>query len=153
MPNGDPPDGFFYSTLTLTMDSYILPNCFTSIFIHLSSFFNNIFRFTGAFFIPYVIFLGIVGMPIFFMELSLGQFSSSGPLTVWKYAPLFQGKIHRRMQKWGGGQGSGPPPPLKNYKNIGCPINIDPDPLNITKLPSFGPLSARQRNDIDLAGQ
>ena len=32
-------------------------------------------------------------MPIFFMELSLGQFSSSGPLTVWKYAPLFQGKI------------------------------------------------------------
>ncbi|XP_053405697.1 sodium-dependent proline transporter-like isoform X2 [Mercenaria mercenaria] len=45
----------------------------------------------GAFFIPYVIFLVFVGMPIFMLELSLGQFSSSGPLTCWKYAPLFQG--------------------------------------------------------------
>ncbi|XP_060551998.1 sodium-dependent proline transporter-like isoform X1 [Ruditapes philippinarum] len=45
----------------------------------------------GAFFIPYVIMLAFVGMPIFFLELSLGQFSSSGPLTCWKYAPLFQG--------------------------------------------------------------
>ncbi|KAL4227906.1 hypothetical protein ACF0H5_013346 [Mactra antiquata] len=45
----------------------------------------------GAFFIPYVIMLVFVGMPIFFLELSLGQFSSSGPLTCWRYAPLFQG--------------------------------------------------------------
>ena len=47
----------------------------------------------GAFFIPYVIFLALVGMPIFFLELSLGQFCSSGPLTCWKYSPLFQGKF------------------------------------------------------------
>nr|WLN44359.1 AAT4 [Sinonovacula rivularis] len=45
----------------------------------------------GAFFIPYVIMLFFVGLPIFFMELSLGQFSSCGPLTCWKFAPLFQG--------------------------------------------------------------
>ncbi|WAQ98410.1 SC6A5-like protein, partial [Mya arenaria] len=45
----------------------------------------------GAFFIPYAIMLFFVGLPIFFMELSLGQFTSSGPLTCWKYAPLFQG--------------------------------------------------------------
>lgn len=47
---------------------------------------------SGAFFIPYVIMLFFVGMPIFFLELSLGQFTSSGPLTCWKYAPIFQGK-------------------------------------------------------------
>ena len=31
--------------------------------------------------------------------------------------------------------GTGVPDPLKNYKNIGFPSNIDPDPLKITKLP------------------
>ena len=45
----------------------------------------------GAFFIPYCIFLGIVGIPIFFMELSIGQYSSCGPVTCWKFAPLFTG--------------------------------------------------------------
>ena len=46
----------------------------------------------GAFFIPYVIMLTFVGMPLFFMELSLGQFSSNGPLTCWEFCPIFQGK-------------------------------------------------------------
>ncbi|XP_013404985.1 sodium- and chloride-dependent glycine transporter 1 [Lingula anatina] len=45
----------------------------------------------AAFFIPYVIMLFMVGMPIFFLELALGQFSSSGPLTCFKLAPLFTG--------------------------------------------------------------
>ncbi|KAK2163610.1 hypothetical protein LSH36_76g00075 [Paralvinella palmiformis] len=44
----------------------------------------------GAFFIPYIIMLVFVGMPLFFMELSLGQFSSNSPLTCWKFAPLFK---------------------------------------------------------------
>lgn len=35
--------------------------------------------------------LAICGIPIFFMELSLGQFSSLGPLAVWKISPLFKG--------------------------------------------------------------
>jgi hypothetical protein len=36
--------------------------------------------------------LTFVGLPIFFMELSLGQFCSNGPLTCWEFAPLFQGE-------------------------------------------------------------
>ncbi|XP_041363462.1 sodium-dependent proline transporter-like [Gigantopelta aegis] len=35
--------------------------------------------------------LAFVGIPIFFMELSLGQFSSSGPATCWNFAKLFRG--------------------------------------------------------------
>ena len=41
---------------------------------------------------------------------------------------------HVRIQR--GDRGSGPPPPLKNRKNIGFPSNIGPDPLIIPKLPS-----------------
>ena len=46
----------------------------------------------GAFFIPYLIMLTFVGLPLFFMELSLGQFTSNGPLTCWEFAPIFRGK-------------------------------------------------------------
>ena len=44
------------------------------------------------FFIPYVIMLVFVGIPIFLLELSLGQFSSSGPINCWELAPIFKGK-------------------------------------------------------------
>ena len=35
-----------------------------------------------------------------------------------------------------GGQGVRTPPPPEKSQTIGFPSNIDPDPLNITKLPS-----------------
>jgi len=45
----------------------------------------------AVFFIPYVIMLLLVGMPIFFLELSLGQYTSNGPLTCWEMAKFFKG--------------------------------------------------------------
>ncbi|XP_014864532.1 PREDICTED: sodium- and chloride-dependent glycine transporter 2 isoform X1 [Poecilia mexicana] len=45
----------------------------------------------GAFLIPYLTMLGIAGIPIFLMEVSLGQFASQGPVSVWKCIPALQG--------------------------------------------------------------
>ncbi|XP_052078661.1 sodium-dependent proline transporter-like [Mytilus californianus] len=45
----------------------------------------------GAFLIPYAIMLVIAGIPLYFFELSFGQFASQGPITVWTVSPFFMG--------------------------------------------------------------
>lgn len=47
--------------------------------------------------------LAICGIPLFFLELSLGQFSSLGPLAVWKISPLFKGEAlgAAMLKAWG----------------------------------------------------
>ncbi len=48
--------------------------------------------FSGAFLIPYAIMLTFVGLPVFFIELSVGQYSGGGPMTAFNAVPLFKGK-------------------------------------------------------------
>ncbi|KAJ6667119.1 hypothetical protein lerEdw1_017097 [Lerista edwardsae] len=45
----------------------------------------------GAFLIPYLTMLALAGLPIFLLEVSLGQFASQGPVSVWKAIPALQG--------------------------------------------------------------
>ncbi|XP_037777340.1 sodium- and chloride-dependent GABA transporter 1-like [Penaeus monodon] len=45
----------------------------------------------GAFLIPYVIMLMLVGLPLFLLESAVGQFSSSSCLTLYSVAPAFKG--------------------------------------------------------------
>ena len=47
----------------------------------------------GAFLLPYVIMLAIVGLPIFYFELCFGQFSSLGPIRIWLVSPLSKGTL------------------------------------------------------------
>ncbi|KAL3070268.1 hypothetical protein niasHS_016095 [Heterodera schachtii] len=61
---------------------------------------GNIWRFPsvcykhggGAFLIPYLVMLLVGGLPMFYMELALGQFHRSGCLSIWKkICPMFKG--------------------------------------------------------------
>lgn len=61
--------------------------------------FGNIWRFPftayenggGVFLIPYIIVLFIVGKPFYYVEMIIGQFSSSSFIRVWNVAPAFVG--------------------------------------------------------------
>lgn len=54
----------------------------------------TIFMLTGAFLVPYCIMLVVGGIPLFYMELALGQFNRKGAITCWgRLVPLLKGKI------------------------------------------------------------
>ncbi|XP_060075943.1 sodium- and chloride-dependent GABA transporter 1-like [Ylistrum balloti] len=61
--------------------------------------FGNIWRFPyvcmknggGAFLIPYIFALFFMGIPLYFLELSLGQFTGRSFKDVWSYCPVVQG--------------------------------------------------------------
>ncbi|XP_063218366.1 sodium-dependent noradrenaline transporter-like isoform X2 [Bacillus rossius redtenbacheri] len=45
----------------------------------------------GAFLIPYTLMLVFGAVPLFYMELILGQYNRQGPISVWRICPLFKG--------------------------------------------------------------
>jgi solute carrier family 6 (neurotransmitter transporter, glycine) member 5/9 len=45
----------------------------------------------GAFVIPYIIVLLIIGKPVYFLEMALGQFSSSNSVRVFNCVPVLRG--------------------------------------------------------------
>merc|ERR1711983_462300 len=48
----------------------------------------------GAFLISYAIMLIFIGIPCFFLEISIGQYAALGPVTIYSnLSPLFKGKI------------------------------------------------------------
>lgn len=49
--------------------------------------------FAGAFLIPFLFFLFFVGLPLYTLEVTVGQFSGKGIVKVWDVCPLFRGKF------------------------------------------------------------
>jgi hypothetical protein len=70
----------------------------------LREFFSNsrysryIIMFLGAFLVPYLLILVLCGIPLFFMETTLGQFASTSCVTLFKICPLFKGNCILRVE-------------------------------------------------------
>ncbi|KAK7506707.1 hypothetical protein BaRGS_00002182, partial [Batillaria attramentaria] len=54
-------------------------------------------KYGGAFLIPYLICLIFLGIPLFCLEITFGQFASLGPLSIWTINPLFKGLGYTMM--------------------------------------------------------
>ena len=50
-----------------------------------------VFTILGAFLLPYFIMVVLAGIPMFLLEVSIGQFMSAGGIRVWNISPLFTG--------------------------------------------------------------
>ena len=46
----------------------------------------------GAFILPYLICVVIGGVPMFFLEVAVGQYMRHGGIKAWQICPIFQGK-------------------------------------------------------------
>ncbi|GFG40221.1 hypothetical protein Cfor_09809, partial [Coptotermes formosanus] len=66
---------------------------------------GNIWRFPfiafsnggGAFLIPYIVVLFLIGKPLYYLEMAIGQFVSGGPVKVWVLSPALKGIGYGQM--------------------------------------------------------
>lgn len=54
----------------------------------------------GAFLLPYFISVIVTGIPMFFLEVSIGQLMSRGGIEAWELIPLFKGKLKSVMIRY-----------------------------------------------------
>lgn len=67
--------------------------------ISLSVGIGNIWRFPftayenggGAFVLPYLVVLVLIGRPMYYLEMAIGQFMNKGAIKIWECAPLMKG--------------------------------------------------------------
>lgn len=64
---------------------------------------------SGVFLIPYTLMLVFGALPLFYMELVIGQYNRSGPISVWNMCPLFKGL------------------------SLSRPLRLRPEPVSFTK--------------------
>lgn len=53
----------------------------------------------GAFLIPYIIVLFLVGKPLYYLEMICGQFTSRASVKVWEVVPAFKGVMVKIYSK------------------------------------------------------
>lgn len=50
---------------------------------------------SGAFLVPYLVFVVTCGVPLFLLETTVGQYTQEGGITCWrKLCPLAEGMLH-----------------------------------------------------------
>lgn len=54
---------------------------------------KKIIKFPGAFLLPYLIFMILCAIPLFFLEMAYAQFSNLGPGKAWICVPLLRGNF------------------------------------------------------------
>ena len=86
--------GRFGKCLAFSLSSCEKRRWFVLIVLNRLAAFKNTQKFSlsGAFLIPYFILYFLIGAPIYYLELALGQFSSRGPATAFILARGWQGK-------------------------------------------------------------
>ena len=77
-------DKFWFGELHLFRNSWYSLSKFWQIW-------ESLYYLTGAFLIPYILCVIVGAIPMFVLEIAIGQYTSQGAITCWNLVPLFKG--------------------------------------------------------------